>query len=146
MQEMGAAQETGGLLHNSGQWSQTPDSVWGGLQSWCTRNRALGGLGGHAGIGGYGGRGGTFNGSGNNYDGKDGKPGNPGRPGQSGEYSRNGQVGQCGGILWVVGSPTDGRIIQQSCSRYDAEVEYFNIIPSRNSGFFEPNEKLLCQM
>ena len=128
----------------------------------CTPGRpgdgAPGGKGGSGGNGGNGGSGG-HGGPGHKYHyiennvlykrytpggnrGARGRGGYAGRSGASGRGSRKGQEGQCGGMLWVVWSPLDSRIIQQSNTRYDAKVTCLYVVPARNSGIFEPNERI----
>ncbi len=109
------------------------------------------GVGGRCGLGGRGGRGGSYtNDEGhrvknpNGIRGKNGVKGSHGITGPNGPNGSSGTDGnpaKKGGILWVVNG-SDGEILHQSATRYDAEITTFKIASAVDDGIFEPNEKI----
>ena len=118
-------------------------------------NGGNGGQGGPGGLGGYGGKGGN-GGAGYTYlngqsvyrqgfpglPGRDGANGYCGLTGVSGCHGTNGNPGKDGGILWMITS-SEGSILYESATRYDAKVTNFNVTSAIDDGIFEPNEQIL---
>ena len=113
-----------------------------------------GGSGGSGGFGGCGGSGGS-GGTGHNSDGStfhyyngpgglsgfSGQCGFKGPHGQDGSSGIDGNPANDGGILWVVCS-SDGSVLYQSSTRFDAEVKQLKIVSAIDDGIFEPNERI----
>ena len=105
--------------------------------------RGAGGTGGNGGRGGKGGNGASGDGDvSGGRGGRAGTRGDPGRYGSPGRNSKNEEKGECGGILWMVLSPINNTIIDQSGSRYDARVETLIVVSALNGGIYEPNERI----
>ena len=118
-------------------------------------NGGSGGRGGNGGMGGTGGPGGK-GGSSRDANGlviyyPDGPAGPSGYPGKSGfsgpsgsngERGMDGQPAKVGGILWVI-NLSEGGVLHQAGTRYDAEVTDLKIISAIDDGIFEPNERIL---
>ena len=116
-----------------------------------------GGEGGHGGCGGPGGSGAAGamyeERRGNviyRYQGPSGRPGTagrqgingrPGDPGKNGDYGKDGRPAAKGGLQWEVYS--EGKLLYQAPTRYDAEVEKLNIVSAIDDGIFEPNEMIM---
>ena len=112
-----------------------------------------GGLGGGSGKGGrrgFGGEGGLIRTPGstsksfvNAERGLKGKPGSAGNKGNTGRCGLDAVSGRCGGLLWVVESPSR-KIIHQSGLRYDVVVTSFKVsLPFCGGGcHYEPNERI----
>lgn len=111
-----------------------------------------GGTGGFGGSGGSGGSGGTYrdsNGTLHHHpSGSSGSSGFSGHSGRSGSRGANGSNGidgnpaRDGGILWSVRS-SDGNILHQAPTRYDAHVTQLKVVSAIDDGIFEPNERIL---
>ena len=120
-------------------------------------NGGIGGPGGPGGLGGRFGLGGpggppriTRNSDGTTsyhytmpgpigFSGHGGYPGSRGLPGARGI---NGKSAKDGGILWMILS-SEGDVLYESATRYDAEVTAFNVTSGIDDGVFEPNEQIL---
>ena len=70
-----------------------------------------------------------------------GKPGMTGPCGQWGKPGTDGLPGKDGGILWVVKS-TEGEVLHQGGTRYDAEVVSMDISTSTDDGIYKVNERI----
>ncbi len=111
-----------------------------------------GGIGGSGGSGGSGGRGGSYtdsNGHRHSYSsgssGSGGFRGSNGFPGPNGPDNQpgiNGNPANNGAILWVVGN-SEGGVLYQAGTRYDAEVTSLKVVSAIDDGIFEPNERIL---
>lgn len=111
-----------------------------------------GGTGGCFGMGGLGGPGGFYrDANGNTMVHPNGMPGIPGlcgidgRPGQDGadaEKGIDGRPARNGAILWVVSS-SNGGVLYQASTRYDAEITHLKVTSAVDNGIFEPNEQIL---
>ena len=103
-----------------------------------------GGSGGFGNIGGQGGDGG-FGGSGKDFSvghsGFRGSNGFSGPNGPSGQRGTNGNPAN-GAILWVV-SNSDGGVLYQAGTRFEAEVTNLKVLSAIDDGIFEPNERIL---
>ena len=72
------------------------------------------------------------------YNGNDGKPGTQGKSGMNG---KDGQQAEHGGISWVIQS-NEGKILQQSATRYSVKVKGFRVVCEHADDIFEPNERI----
>lgn len=102
-----------------------------------------GGAGGEGGAGGRAGFGGPGQTDWSSGVAVHGQPGLDGPRGFDGFSGRNGKPGKYGGLLWVVFSPTDNRVLEESHLRYDATLLTSNVVPSLEGGVFEPNSKIV---
>ena len=110
-----------------------------------------GGSGGEAGEGGrrgFGGEGGASVGpngtpplQGSTTVSLRGKPGMTGCSGDSGQAGESGRDGSNGGILWVVQS-SDGNVLHEAGTRFDAEITSLTVTPGVNDGVYEPNQRI----
>ena len=111
-----------------------------------------GGSGGNGGKGGHGGTGGSHrdvhgnvhslsNGS-HGPGGSDGQAGSSGQKGIPGNRGTDGNTANHGGILWVVSS-SNGDVLHESPTRYDAQINGYDVASAIDDGIFEPNERIL---
>lgn len=102
--------------------------------------RGEGGTGGGGSRAGEGGRKGK-----QTTQAKDGNPGKPGKEGRGGDDGapgspgKSGKRGKDGKVVWVVKGDHG---IQKSSTCYNVQVESFDIVPTYDSGVFQPNEKV----
>jgi hypothetical protein len=68
--------------------------------------------------------------------------GDPGRNGAFGNNGAKGEAGANGKMLWVVLSPEDHHVIEESCNRYEPRVESIKVTPALIGGVFEPNSTI----
>ena len=126
-----------------------PGAAGDGGSGGCGGCGGIGGCGGGGGMGGMGGSSRMANGytqfHPNGFPGVPGIFGLAGSNGPDGPPGSNGEDGRPayhGGILWVVNS-SDGNVLHQSETRYDAEIISFKVDSANGDGIFEPNEQIL---
>ena len=109
------------------------------------------GDGGDGGKGGRGGAGGGYrdeNGTHHFSDGNRGRRGfggglgSRGSNGTPGKHGADGNAANHGGILWILSS-SNGDILYESSTRYDAQISGFDVASAVDDGIFEPNERIL---
>jgi hypothetical protein len=113
-----------------------------------------GGVGGRSGEGGrrgYGAEGGTWverdisstavAGAVVEVQGMKGKPGATGINGVDGDAGLDGEQSMCGGLLWVVESPSY-EVLHQAETRYKATVMSLQLSPARHGSLYEPNQAI----